>query len=300
MKKIILFAFILIAENIAFAQSELNVQVTVNSEKAQADEQTFKSLETSIEEFMNNQKWTEDEFEQNERIDVTIQLTITEEINSTTFRATMSLQAIRPVFNSDYQSPLLTHADKDFVFNFEPFQPLDFTENAFTDNLTHVLAFYAYLILGLDYDSFSPFGGEKYFQLAQNLINVFPANLAGSFRGWQSQDGRRNRYWIMESILNPSVRPFREAMYTYHRQGLDIMQDDVETGKAVLMQVLETVGQVNNKYLNAMVLQMFANAKSNEIIEIFKVAPRQQKTRVYAIMSKVDAANASKYRAIGI
>ncbi|MEM1120216.1 MAG: DUF4835 family protein, partial [Bacteroidota bacterium] len=189
---------------------------------------------------------------------------------------------------------------KAVTFSFEAYQPIIYQENAYTDNISHILAFYAYVILGLDYDSFSPFGGEKYFQQAQNILNIFPANLAGSIGGWTAQGARQSRYWLMESMLNPSVRPYREAMYTYHRQGLDIMHDDLETGKAVLMQVLETVGQVNNKYLNAMAIRMFANAKATEIIEIFKVAPRQLKTRVYAIMSKVDPANASKYRAIGI
>lgn len=301
MKNLILSTLFLFTSLTVFGQTqELKVTATVNAQKAQADPQTFQSLETSIEEFMNNQRWTEDDFEQNERIDVNLQLTITEELSPTSFKATISIQAVRPVFNSDYQTPIITHADKDVTFTFEPFQPIDFAENAYRDNLSHILAFYAYVILGLDYDTFSPFGGEKHFQQAQNLINIFPANLSSTFRGWTSQDGKRNRYWLMESILNPSVRPFREAMYTYHRQGLDIMHDDVSTGKAVLMQVLETAGQVNNKYLNAMVLQMFANAKSTELIEIFKIAPRQQKTRVYAIMSKIDAANASKYREIGI
>lgn len=300
MKKIILFtAAFLLFGNFLLAQ-ELNVSVRVNSQKAQSDPQIFKSLETAIQEFMNNQKWTEDEFELNERIDVTMQLTITQELSQSSFTAELSIQATRPVFNSDYKTPLITHLDKAVTFSFEAYQPIDFQENAFTDNLSHILSFYAYVILGLDYDSFSPFGGEKYFQLAQNLINVFPANLSSSFGGWTSQGARQSRYWLLENMLNPSIRPYREAMYTYHRQALDIMYDDPETSKAILMQVLETVGQVNNKYLNSMVLRMFANAKASEVIEIFKIAPRQQKTRVYAIMSKIDPANASKYRAIGI
>jgi hypothetical protein len=300
MKNIILTTLLLLLIGFSVEAQELKVTARVNAQKAQADPQVFKNMETAIEEFMNNQKWTDDEFEQSERIEVNIQLTINEELSPTSFRATMGIQAIRPVFNTDYQTALITHSDKDVTFTFEQFQPIDFAENAFTDNLSHILAFYAYVIIGLDYDSFSPYGGEKYFQQAQNLVNIFPANLSSTFRGWASQDGKRNRYWIMESILNPSVRPFREAMYNYHRQGLDIMSENVNAGKAVLMQVLETVGQVNNKYLNAMALQMFANAKASELIEIFKIAPRQQKTRVYAIMSKVDAANASKYRAMGI
>lgn len=298
MKNIILTTLFLLIGVFAFAQ-ELNVTVRVNSQKAQGDPQIFKSLESTIQEFMNSQKWTEDEFDLSERIDVNLQLTITQELSASSFAAELQIQAIRPVFNSDYQTPILTHLDKAVSFTFEAYQPIQYQENAFTDNISHILAFYAYVILGLDYDTFSPYGGEKYFQQAQSIINVFPAN-QGNSSGWTAQGAKQSRYWLMESMLNPSVRPYREAMYTYHRQGLDIMHDDIETGKAVLMQTLETVGQVNNKYLNAMALRMFANAKSSEIIEIFKVAPRQLKTRVYAIMSKIDPANASKYRAIGI
>lgn len=298
MKNIILTTLFLLIGVFVFAQ-ELNVTVRVNSQKAQGDPQIFKSLESTIQEFMNSQKWTEDEFDLSERIDVNLQLTITQELSASSFAAELQIQAIRPVFNSDYQTPILTHLDKAVSFTFEAYQPIQYQENAFTDNISHILAFYAYVILGLDYDTFSPYGGEKYFQQAQSIINVFPAN-QGNSSGWTAQGAKQSRYWLMESMLNPSVRPYREAMYTYHRQGLDIMHDDIETGKAVLMQTLETVGQVNNKYLNAMALRMFANAKSSEIIEIFKVAPRQLKTRVYAIMSKIDPANASKYRAIGI
>jgi len=300
MKYISLLCLFLLGSLTSISAQELRVSCRVNAQKAQADPQVFKSLETAIEEFMNNQKWTEDVFYQDEQIEVNLQITISEEISSTSFRADIGIQAVRPVFGTDYETPIITHLDKTVTFTFEQFQPLAYTEETFQNNLTHVLSFYAYLILGLDYDTFAPFGGEPHFQKAQNIINTFPQNLSGSFPGWTSREGNRNRYWILESILNPSVRPYREAMYNYHRQGLDIMYTDVDAGKAVLMQVLETVGKVNKAYLNAMVLQMFANTKSQEIIEIFKVAARTQKSRVYSIMSKIDAANANKYRAIGL
>ena len=300
MKYIFLPILLLLSTLATISAQELRVTCRVNSQKAQADPQVFKSLETAIEEFMNNQKWTDDIYNDNERIKVNIQLTISEEMSPTSFRTELGIQAVRPVFGTDYETPILTHLDKSVNFTFEQFQPLNYVENGFRDNLTHVLSFYAYVILGLDYDTFAPYGGEPHFQKAQNLMNIFPQNFASVFPGWTSREGNRNRYWILESILNPSVRPFREAMYNYHRQGLDIMQDDVDTGKAVLMQVLETVSQVNKAYLNAMILQMFATTKSEEIIEIFKVSARNQKSRVYSIMSKLDAANANKYRAIGI
>ena len=300
MKYIFLPILVLLSTFTTLSAQELRVTCRVNAQKAQADPQVFKSLETAIEEFMNSQKWTDDVYNENERIKVNIQLTISEEMSPTSFRTELGIQAVRPVFGTDYETPILTHLDKSVNFTFEQFQPLNFIENGFRDNLTHVLSFYAYVILGLDYDTFAPYGGEPHFQKAQNVLNIFPQNFASVFPGWTSREGNRNRYWMLESLLNPSVRPFRESMYNYHRQGLDIMDGDVETGKAVLMQVLETVSQVNKAYLNAMILQMFATTKSEEIIEIFKVSARNQKSRVYSIMSKLDAANANKYRAIGI
>ncbi len=300
MKYIFLPLLLLLSTFVTVSAQEFRVTCRVNSQKAQADPQVFKSLETAIEEFMNSQKWTDDIYNDNERIKVNIQLTISEEMSPTSFRTELGIQAVRPVFGTDYETPILTHLDKSVNFTFEQFQPLNFVENGFRDNLTHVLSFYAYMILGLDYDTFAPYGGEPHFQKAQNIMNIFPQNFASVFPGWTSREGNRNRYWMLESTLNPSVRPYREAMYNYHRQGLDIMQEDVDAGKAVLMQVLETVSQVNKAYLNAMVLQMFATTKSEEIIEIFKVSARNQKSRVYSIMSKIDAANANKYRAIGI
>ncbi len=300
MKYIFLPVLLLLSTFATLSAQELRVTCRVNSQKAQADPQVFKSLETAIEEFMNSQKWTDDIYSDNERIKVNIQLTISEEMSPTSFRTELGIQAVRPVFGTDYETPILTHLDKSVNFTFEQFQPLNFVENGFRDNLTHVLSFYAYMILGLDYDTFAPYGGEPHFQKAQNIMNIFPQNFASVFPGWTSREGNRNRYWMLESTLNPSVRPFREAMYNYHRQGLDIMEEDVDAGKAVLMQVLETVSQVNKAYLNAMVLQMFATTKSEELIEIFKVSARNQKSRVYSIMSKIDAANANKYRAIGI
>lgn len=300
MKYLILPIILLIGSFTNLSAQELRVTCRVNAQKAQADPQVFKSLETAIEEFMNNQKWTDDIYEDNEQIKINIQVTVSEELSPTSFRTDIAIQAVRPVYGTDYETPILTHLDKGVNFTFEQYQPLNYVENGFRDNLTHVLSFYAYVILGLDYDTFSPYGGEPHFQKAQNIMNIFPQNFSAVFPGWTSREGNRNRYWMLESILNPSIRPFREAMYNYHRQGLDIMHEDVDAGRGVMMQVLETVSQVNKAYLNAMILQMFATTKSEEIIEIFKISARNQKSRVYSIMSKLDAANANKYRAIGI
>ncbi|RMG76639.1 MAG: DUF4835 family protein [Bacteroidetes bacterium] len=276
---------------------ELKVNVTINTPKLQtADESVFEDLEKEITEFLNNQKWTNDVFEEDERIKTEIVLTISEELSQTSFKAEMSIQSVRPVYGSNYETALLTHQDKDIVFTYNQFQPLEYTENVFTDNLTAILAFYAYIVIGMDYDSFSPFGGEPYFQKAQDIVNNIPPTIASQVPGWRSTDSNRNRYWIVENLLTPRTRPYRQAMYDYHRQGLDVMHKDVSAGLAMMTNAIEQIGEVNRNYPNAMIIQMFANAKRSEIIEIFKGASSQQLEKVISVMQRADPSNASEYR----
>lgn len=276
---------------------ELNVNVTINTPKLQtADASVFEDLEREIAEFMNNQKWTNDAFEEEERIKAEIVITISDELSQTSFKAEVSIQSVRPVFGSNYETALMTHQDKDVIFTYNQFQPLEYTENVFTDNLTAVLAFYANIIIGMDYDSFSPFGGEPYFQKAQDIVNNIPPTIASQVPGWRSTDGNRNRYWIIENLLSPRTRPYRQAMYDYHRQALDVMHEDAGTGLAVMASAIAQVGEVNRSYPNAMIIQMFSNAKRTEVIEIFKGSSNQQKEQVVAVMQKVDPSSASEYR----
>ena len=208
------------------------------------------------------------------------------------------MQAVRPVYGSEYVTPLISYNDRDFTFVYEQFQPIQYSQNAYNDNLSHVLSFYAYIILGLDYDSFSAYGGELYFQTAQDIVNAVPSGAAAQNPGWQSLDGNRNRYWIVENILSPRTRSYRQAMYDYPRQALDLMHKDVAAGRLIMLQALEDLNSVNQSYPNAMILQMFSLAKDDEIIEIFRRGTRQEKTRVVQIMAKIDPSNASKYRRI--
>ncbi len=299
MKKVILLNLILLLSVGIFAQ-EMEFQISINTPKLQTtDPQVFVELENALREFLNNTKWTEDAFEVEERIKCLIQLNIREEVSATEFKADMQIQAVRPIFNSDAESVILSHNDKDFQFTYEQFQPIQYSRNSYRDNLSSLVSFYVYYILGLDYDTFAPFGGENYFQLAQEITTVIPPNAAARFKGWRAVDGNRNRYWMVESVLNPRVRPFRQGMYDYHRLGLDTMNEDVETSKAIMVQVLDEIGKVNKAYPNCMVLQMFSNAKSGELINIFKQSQSAQKTTLKRVMTKIDAANAAKYRSLG-
>ena len=287
----------------AFAQGEINASVRVSTPQLQKnDRRVFDQLETSLRDFLNNTKWTQDAFEQEERVKCNFILTISTEEDNNTFRAELAVQATRPVYGSGYETPLISHLDKDVVFTYEQNQPIEFLVDA-TDNqnIAALFAFYAYMILGLDYDSFSLYGGEQYLLTAQQIVTNIQNSSTNNSPGWRPADGgkNRNRYWIMENLLNPRVKPYRAAMYSYHRKGLDAFSTDMDAAKAVILAALEEIDKVNTAYFNSMIVQMFANAKRDEIIEMFKIAGKPQKDRVSQIMIKMDPANSQKYREIG-
>ncbi len=276
---------------------ELEVSVTMNTPKLQtADPKVFETLRQSIEEFINNQKWTNDEYEQEERIKFNLIMTITIEIDANTFGAELLLQSTRPVFGSTYETPLFKHLDKNITFSYQQYQPLEYSQTSYINELSSILAFYANVVIGMDYDSFSPFGGDIYFEKAQDIINQVPPGIASSVKGWRSVDGNRNRYWLIENLLTPRVRPFRQSYYDYHRQGLDLMHENPTTGRAVMTQALSTLMSVNQSYPNSMIMQVFANTKADEIIEIYKGAFPDEKSQIIKVMVKVDPSKASNYR----
>lgn len=298
MRKLI-FTFSLSFIALGLIAQELNATVRINTQKLQsADPKVFETLESTVREFLNTQKWTEDVFENEERINANFLITIQEELSPTSFKADIALQASRPVYGSDYETPLINHIDKGVTFFYEQFQPLQFSQNVYNDNLSSVLAFHSYIILGLDYDSYSPFGGEPYFQAAQDILNNVPQAAAAANPGWRSLDGNRNRFWLIENLLSPRVRPLRQAWYDYHRQGLDVSAADVATGRAIIAAALEQIRDVDQAYPNSMVIQVFTDTKSQEILEIFKRGTPQEQNTVVQVMTRIDASNAAEYRAI--
>ena len=279
----------------ALNAQELDASVKVSIVKlATVDPNMFKNMESEIEDFFNNQKWTDDTFESEERIECAFQFNIVEELDETTFQADIALQSTRPVYGSDYKTAIFTHVDRGIIFNYEPFRQLEDSRDAFRDNLSSVLTFYAYLILGYDYDTFSPMGGDGFFRAAQQIINSIPPNIASSDRGWAAL-GTSNRYWILENMLSPRVRPYRLALYQYHLQSLDAMHEDPETARQAMLEALTNVESVHASYPNSMAVRIFTNTKSDEILDIFKNGDRSQKTRVFQIMRKIDPANSPKY-----
>ena len=277
---------------------ELEFEVTVNTPKNQiVDPKVFQDMENQIEAFINSRKWTSDVFEQNERIKGNIQLTITEELSATSFQAEIAIQSVRPVYGSTIETALLTHND-DFAFSYEQFQPLEFADNLYNDHLTSVLAFYMYIVLGLDYDSFEQLGGDIYFQKAQNIINTIPSSVAGANPGWRPKDGNRTRFTLLDNLLNPRAKEMRYAMYDYHVKGLDLMSKSIDLGRANILKSVEGVQKVGKQIPNSFIVQIFFNTKRNEIVEIFREGTSNEKTEVVKICTSLDPANAIKYRTI--
>jgi len=279
---------------------ELEFDVTVNTPKLQTvDPRVFQDMESQLQNFLNTRRWTSDKFSSEERIKCNIQLTITEELSPTNFSADLAIQSARPIFNSTVETALLTHVDKDINFTYEQFQPLEFADNNFTDNLTSILGFYVYVILGLDYDSFGPLGGESYFQTAQNIINTIPSNVADGVGGWRpNESNRRNRYWMVENLLNPKVKDLRYALYDYHLRGLDLMPKNQDLGRANILKAMQSIEKVGKSYPNSMIVQMFFNAKNGELVDIFREGTSAEKKEIIRICSKLDPVNAIKYRKI--
>lgn len=278
---------------------ELAIDVSVNYPAlATADEKTLKTLETAIREFYNNTQWTDLEFEREERIEGSIQLNIKSDPTANTFIADLYVNTGRPVYKSNYTSPILNHVDKDVGFTYEALNPILNNKNNFTDNLSAILTFYAYIIIGCDFDTFSSLGGDPYFKQAENILNNVPSNVTSGDKNWTSKGPERSRYWLLENMLNTRVKKMRQSIYDYHRNGLDKMHSDVSVSKAVILSSLKSVGQLSDLYRNAMIVQMFSNAKRAEILEIFKNSIKTEQRQVYKIMSSIDPSQVDQLRAL--
>jgi len=296
MKKIlliaILFPFIVIQAN----SQELNCRVQVNSSQVQGvSKKVFQDMQKDIFEFMNNTKWTKYKFNTEERIECTIFITVNEAISIDEFKASIQVQSVRPVYNSNYKTMLFNFKDNDFQFQYSQFQPLQFNENTANPNLVAVLAYYAYIILGYDFDSFSPLGGTEFFKKAEKIVN----NMQGAReKGWKAFESTKNRYWLVHNLLDKKFTPLREFMYKYHRLGIDLMADKPEEGRRVIAENLTMVRKVYRFQPGNMLVKLFHDAKSQELISIFKEAMPDEKSRVINILKETDPSNASNYEKI--
>ncbi len=281
----------LIAIN-SFAQ-ELNCKVKVMYDRIQGiDKQVFTGMERNITEFMNTRKWTTDQFQMNERIECNILINLTSQIEQDAFEATINIQASRPVFNTSYNSSLVNFIDREFKFRFNQFTPLQFDDNRvvgndpFASNLTATLAYYAYLVIGLDYDSFAPNGGTDYFKKAQNIINNAPES-GKAITGWKAVDGNKNRYWIIDQILNPRFK-----------EGLDKMSTTPLESRKIILETLPQLVQLNRDNPSSILLQFFFSAKSDEFASLVAQEEQGEKTKYISMLQQIDVPNIQKYNNI--
>ena len=283
------------------SSQELLARISINSSAvgSSVDKKVFQSLQTSLQTFLNNRKWTEDTYQTNEKIACNFLMVINEGENGA-YKASLTVQAARPVFNSSYSTPLINFQDESFAFKYVEFQPVEFNENrisgsdGLTSNLTATLAFYVYIILGLDYDSFSLRGGDPYFQKAQNIINNAPDGR--DIAGWKAFDGQRNRYWLMENLTNNKYAVIHDVLYNYYRVGLDHMYENEPDARSAVLNAITQLTTLNNDVPNSMIIPFFFQGKSTEIIRIFKKSAPDEKQRVQEMMSRLDIANANTYK----
>jgi len=289
---LVVFAPFALHSGNVYAQ-ELNARITISaSGLPDADQQLLQTLQEQLTEFVNQRNWTSHQFQPSERIEFSMMFSITER-SVDEFRGTLSVQSRRPVFNTSYQSPVLNHLDRDVVFRYVANQPLQFSENQFLSNITSLVAFYVYLVLGLDFDTFSPLGGSDFFRIAQNIVNQ--AQNAPE-PGWKSFESRRNRYWLAENLMNPALRQVREALHQYHRLGFDRLSESVPTGRGEVLKALEMLSSANRERPGSFIIPVVIAAKSDELIELFAPASPDERNRVFAILNELDPGNTAKYQ----
>ncbi len=275
---------------------ELRCNISISAQKIQgANKTVFETMQSDLYEFMNNRKWTEHKYAMDERIECSFFINLEEQISSDEFKGSIQVQVRRPVFNSSYETILLNIKDKDFHAKYVEYQTLEYNETSNKDNLTNILAYYAYIILGIDYDSFSPEGGTEFFQKAQAIVNN---SQNAPQKGWKAFESERNRYWLVENILNKSYSGFRSCIYQYHRQGLDIMSDKAPEGRGVIAESLKSIQKVFRVRPSLYILQVFFDAKSDELVNIFSKSFPDERNRVSVILNECDPSNGSKYEKI--
>ena len=275
---------------------ELNCKVVVNADRVQTTERgIFTDMQTSFAQFMSTTKWTNDIFQAFERIHCNLNITIESMPSIGSFNATVHIQSARPAFGTNYESLLLNFADRDWQFEYTQSQPLEYNDNAYSSNLVSMLSFYAYIILGIDYDSFAKMSGDPWFNKAQNILNLAQSS---NRTGWQAFDSNRNRYWLIENLTNVQMAPVREGIYNYHRLGIDKMVEDQDGARQQILDVLKEILKVNSLKPNSILIISFFDAKSDELLQVFSQGNMQVRREAYDIITKIDPTKIDRFQAI--
>jgi hypothetical protein len=292
------FCLLLITNFSLLKAQEISCNVTIVSDQIQAqqnsDKQVFVDMKTAISDFMNSKRWTNDIYSQEERIKCNLIITFTKSPQQNVFQGNAQFQVIRPVFNSTYESIILSYVDRNFNVSFTPDdRQMIFNELTFSNNLTSVLGFYSLVALTLDYDSFSKMGGNPYLVRAYNIANL--ASSAGQ-GGWEQSGDQRNRYWLIENLQNQQLLPFRDGFYTYHRLALDNFTTDPVGGRKQTLDFLTTIKTMQQLRSNSVLLNSFMNAKNQEMVNIFSEATKDEKQKAFTLLSAVDPSKTELYR----
>ena len=283
MKNYLNLTFFFLIGFIGVAQ-EINFQLTVNSDLVnQTNQQIFRTLEQSINEFMNNRAWTNQERLNEEKLDCSMVLNLTG-YNNTQFEGTLQVQIQRPVFNTNFKTPILNYLDKDISFTYQEYQPLFYNTSTYESNLISLLSFYAFISLGIEADTFEERGGSIFYGVAQQILNLTNQNQK---KGWNQADGNRNRYWLIDNLSSNTFREYRTAMYGYHRLGLDIMIEDPLMAKQNIMSSIESLNRLFSRRPNAFLNQIFFDSKSDEIVDIFSDGPEVDFQKTLNLLNKI-------------
>ena len=292
--------FLCVITNVHAQELQAKVSVSAQQVGTNVDRTIFTTLQNQLTTFINNRKWSNDAFQAQEKIRCTFLLTVQSVSTDNVYKASLAIQVARPVYNSSYQSALINYQDADVEFKYAQYQQLEFNENrvqgtdALSANLTAVFAYYVYMILGFDYDSFSPKGGQDFFNRAQNIVNNAPE--AKEITGWKSFDGLRNRYWLAENILNTGYNEIHDIIYNYYRQGLDNMYQNNQTPRTNILNALSSLQAFNQQNPNTMIEQFLVQNKSQEFIGAFLKAAPEQRAQAVQILTALDVSNAGNYK----
>ncbi len=294
MKKLIFFFSLICWIGMANAQ-ELNCTININSDQIQgSNKQVYNTLKKSLTDFVNNRKWTDLTYASSERIECSMTIII-KKVESDTYTAEIQVQSRRPVFNTNYNTTLFNFKDNSFTFDYKEFDQLEFNENTITSNLTAVIAYYAYIIIGYDMDSFSRLGGTSAFQSAENIVN---AAQGANLDGWKAFESTHNRYALISNILDESFKKFRNFFYDYHRLGLDEMSENASNGRARIAEGLPVLRELNRDTPSSMVISTFLDAKNDELINIFSKGTTKEKSDAVEILSDVNPTMSARYEQI--
>ncbi len=286
--------FFIILFSLELNAQELNCRVQINSQKIKGtNRQKFTNLQTTLYEFMNNNRWTNDVFSVEEKIECNFIINLTDQIGANGYKGTITVKSSRPIYKTSYNSSILNLIDSDFRFEFTENQTLEFNEHNHTSNLISIIAFYAYIIIGMDYDSFSLLGGEEYFLKAQRILNNAQGDQKAT--GWKSYEGNYNRYWLIENLLHNDFKPLREASYVYHREGLDILSEKAELGRDEITSALYSVKTSADRKQGSYLLKIFFDAKADEITNIYSDGFISNKNELVEMLKQIDPANISKW-----